>query len=92
MLEIYLVRHGQTLFNEKDMVQGVCDSPLTKLGQKQAQNVASHLRQVAFTQWFSSPSLRAVDTGEAINPTLQVKKRKSPLVERVFHYIFKICT
>lgn len=67
MLEIYLVRHGQTLFNEKDMVQGVCDSPLTKLGQKQAQNVASHLRQVAFTQWFSSPSLRAVDTGEAIN-------------------------
>ncbi len=25
-------------------------------------------------------------------PTLPVKKRKNPLVERVFHYIYKICT
>ena len=40
----------------------------------------------------------AVGTGQyagdygVCHPTLQVKKRKSPLVERVFHYIFKICT
>lgn len=27
-----------------------------------------------------------------ILPTLQVKKRKNPLVERFFHYIYKICT
>ena len=27
-----------------------------------------------------------------LHPTLPVKKRKSPLVERVFHYIYKICT
>lgn len=67
MLEIYLVRHGQTLFNEKDMVQGVCDSPLTQLGKEQAQRSALYLRDVAFTKWYSSPSLRAVDTGEAIN-------------------------
>lgn len=67
MLEIYLVRHGQTLFNEKDMVQGVCDSPLTQLGKEQAQSSALYLRDVAFTKWYSSPSLRAVDTGEAIN-------------------------
>lgn len=66
MLEIYLVRHGKTLFNEKDMVQGWCDSPLTKLGQKQAQNVGKNMKDFPFTLAFSSPSERASDTCEAI--------------------------
>lgn len=36
MKKLYLLRHGQTLFNLKDMVQGQCDSKLTSLGQQQA--------------------------------------------------------
>lgn len=37
--KLYLVRHGQTLFNQKDLIQGWCDSPLTELGKKQARAV-----------------------------------------------------
>lgn len=66
MLEIVMVRHGKTLFNEKDRVQGWCDSPLTKMGKKQAQNVGRHLADIPFTLAFSSPSERASDTCEAI--------------------------
>ena len=29
---LYLVRHGQTLFNRRDLIQGWCDSPLTGEG------------------------------------------------------------
>lgn len=34
---IYLMRHGETLFNTQGRVQGVCDSPLTENGRAQAQ-------------------------------------------------------
>lgn len=35
---VYLMRHGQTLFNELKKVQGWCDSPLTELGKEQARD------------------------------------------------------
>ncbi|MEY8308516.1 histidine phosphatase family protein [Erysipelotrichaceae bacterium 51-3] len=41
--KLYLVRHGQTLFNEKNLIQGWCDSPLTPLGHKQARAVRKWL-------------------------------------------------
>ena len=34
--KLYLMRHGQTLFNLQNKIQGWCDSPLTELGQYQA--------------------------------------------------------
>ena len=33
---LYLMRHGQTLFNLEHKIQGWCDSPLTELGIAQA--------------------------------------------------------
>lgn len=37
MKKLYLVRHGETLFNHKYLIQGMCDSPLTEKGHMQAQ-------------------------------------------------------
>ena len=34
--KLYLMRHGETLFNTQGRVQGACDSPLTQLGIDQA--------------------------------------------------------
>ena len=33
---LYLMRHGQTLFNLRKKIQGSCDSPLTDEGIRQA--------------------------------------------------------
>lgn len=33
---LYLMRHGQTVFNLKGKIQGASDSPLTALGVQQA--------------------------------------------------------
>ncbi len=43
MKRLYLLRHGQTEFNVKKLVQGRCDSPLTDLGRKQAGMAAAWL-------------------------------------------------
>jgi probable phosphoglycerate mutase len=41
---IYLVRHGQTAFNVEGRWQGHADSPLTRLGERQARAVGRGLR------------------------------------------------
>ena len=42
--DLYLVRHGQTIFNLKRIIQGWSDSPLTQLGCAQAARAGMFLR------------------------------------------------
>jgi probable phosphoglycerate mutase len=65
-LTMYLVRHGQTLFNRREVVQGWVDSPLTDLGVAQAQGAAEQLRGRPLVGLYSSTSERAGDTAEFI--------------------------
>ncbi|WP_304204093.1 histidine phosphatase family protein, partial [Lactobacillus intestinalis] len=44
MRTIYLVRHGQTLFNVHHKIQGTCDSPLTRLGIEQARAINRYFK------------------------------------------------
>lgn len=44
----YIVRHGRTLFNMTDQVQGFSDSPLTSEGIKQAELVGKALSKIKF--------------------------------------------
>ncbi len=62
----YVVRHGQTLFNQMGRIQGACDSPLTQEGINQALQARKALKDVPFTKAFSSTSERAYDTCELI--------------------------
>ena len=64
MKRLYLLRHGQTEFNVKKLVQGRCDSPLTDLGRQQAKMAAAWLKahNVTPDKVVSSPLGRAMDT------------------------------
>lgn len=68
MRTIYLVRHGQTLFNVHHKIQGTCDSPLTELGKAQAAAVRQYFLQkkISFDAAFCSTQERASDTLEII--------------------------
>ncbi len=65
-INFYYVRHGETIFNVKNLSQGCCDSPLTKNGIKQAQKTRDKLKDIHFDQVFSSSSERAMDTAHII--------------------------
>lgn len=68
MNKLYLLRHGQTEFNVKKLVQGRCDSPLTDLGRKQAGMAAAWLKghDVVPDKVVSSPLGRAMDTAQLV--------------------------
>lgn len=59
---LYLVRHGQSVGNEKKLFFGVSDHPLTSLGREQARAAADKLRGVSFTRCVASDLARAWDT------------------------------
>lgn len=68
MKRLYLLRHGQTEFNVKKLVQGRCDSPLTDLGRQQAGMAAAWLKghDVVPDKVVSSPLGRAMDTAQLV--------------------------
>ena len=64
MKKIYLMRHGETLFNTMDVNQGQCDSPLTENGIRQAKAAKAWFdaHNVHFDAVYSSTLERACDT------------------------------
>ena len=61
-MKLYIVRHGQTLFNVRRIIQGWCDSPLTEEGIAQARAAGIGLRDIPFTAAYCSTSERTLDT------------------------------
>lgn len=70
MKTLVLMRHGQTLFNEKKKIQGWCDSPLTALGRAQAEHARKYIDglEMQFDYVCSSPLERCCDTLEIVQP------------------------
>lgn len=66
MLEIYFVRHGKTEWNEKGMLQGKQNSPLTIEGREQAKKLGKALKNIEFDAFYTSPLGRAASTAELI--------------------------
>lgn len=68
MKTLYLMRHGETLFNVTHRIQGASDSPLTERGIAQAQQAKAWFEQhnIQFTTAVASTQERASDTLELI--------------------------
>ncbi|MBC9929860.1 histidine phosphatase family protein [Chitinophaga qingshengii] len=63
MLDIYLLRHGQTAWNaDNNRYCGRTDIPLTAKGLQQAEAVRAQLQSVVFESVYSSPLERARNT------------------------------
>jgi len=69
MPPIYLVRHGESVWNRQGKIQGIRESPLTKIGRAQARSIGerlvSELGDVQF-ELRCSPQGRARETAEII--------------------------
>ena len=65
-LNIYLVRHGKTVWNLEGRLQGSGDSPLVEEGIEGAKKAGRALKEVKFAAAYSSMQKRAQDTANYI--------------------------
>ncbi|MHC9532127.1 histidine phosphatase family protein [Dellaglioa sp. L3N] len=63
---VYMVRHGQTLFNSFQRMQGWCDSPLTDKGINDATHAGQLLQDHSFDAIYRSDTIRTEKTLDTI--------------------------
>ena len=91
MLNIYLTRHGQDESNSNGFLNGRIDTPLTNLGIRQAQNLASKIKKlnIKFDVVYCSPLARSLKTAQIITGICGLKRPKQNqlLIERDFGFM-----
>ena len=68
-MNVILVRHGQTDWNVRDLLQGRTDIKLNENGQKQAIETAQKLLNINIDAIYVSPLKRTIETAQQINKT-----------------------
>jgi len=63
---LYLVRHGQSLYNAERRIQGQYDVRLSPFGLRQGAALATAFRSLAIDAVYASPLARALETAELI--------------------------
>ena len=83
-LNIYFVRHGETLWNKEERIQGELDSPLTIKGIEDIQKLAGNLSGVEFDAVYSSELGRAYETASILSDGRHRIKRLKEFNEKNF--------
>lgn len=82
MKDLYLTRHGQTIWNVENKICGATDIALTDLGHRQAVELGEKIRDLMKKQEIhidlilSSPLSRAFDTGKHVSELTGIPIRK----------------
>ena len=77
---IYLVRHGETVDNARQIMQGQTQGELNEMGFKQAQEVAARLSSEAIDAVVASDLHRAIQTAEIIAKPHGLPVETTPLL------------
>ena len=66
-MEIYVMRHGNTVWNEKGITQGRTNNRLSKEGKELTEKVALDNKDLAIDYIITSPLMRTVQTANIMN-------------------------
>lgn len=80
MTTLYLVRHGETIDNVRQIMQGQTQGQLTEEGVRQAETVRDQLRDVPFEAIIASDLKRSVDTARIIAKPHGLEVIQTPLL------------
>jgi probable phosphoglycerate mutase len=71
-MEIYIVRHGETLWNKDKRLQGSVDIELSDYGRQLAMETGEALKNTTINRIYSSPLKRAYETAALIRGDRQI--------------------
>jgi alpha-ribazole phosphatase len=83
MIQLCLIRHGQTDWNIDGRYQGQSDVPLNKFGRVQARRLAMHLQDHDFSAIYTSDLGRAMETAEIIAEKLHLLIEPDPRLREI---------
>ena len=66
-MKVYIMRHGETVWNAKGIIQGRRQGRLSKTGIGQVEEQAKKFQNVDFGLIFTSPLMRTVQTANIMN-------------------------
>lgn len=82
-MEIYLIRHGETKWNEMGLLQGNADIELNFNGRELAGKTGRKLEGTDFDMIFSSPLIRAYETACLIRGYRNIQIERSELLKEL---------
>lgn len=65
-MNLYVVRHGKTIWNEKRKVQGITDIPLTDEGRLETRELVPLVKKLNIDIVISSPLSRTIETAQIL--------------------------
>jgi probable phosphoglycerate mutase len=84
-VDVYIARHGETTWNAVGRYQGRLETPLSPLGQAQAQALAAALADKAIERIISSPLSRCVQTAVPLSLKTGVPIETDPRLLEIAH-------
>lgn len=80
---LYLIRHGESLFNAQRRIQGQSDVALSPLGLRQAAALAAALQSLDIDAIYASPLRRAMQTAEPLAAALHLSVRSDDRLKEI---------
>ena len=87
-MKIYIIRHGTTCWNEKQIIQGFSNNRLSLNGKLLVEESSKKHKNTKFDVIFSSPLMRAMQTANIMNKCHNVKIIKDVRLIEVDQGIF----
>lgn len=87
--DVYIARHGETTWNAVGRYQGRLETPLSPLGQAQAQALAGALADKGITRIISSPLSRCIQTAVPLSVESGIAIEQEPLLVEIAHGIWE---
>lgn len=75
-MRLYIIRHGETLWNTEGKLQGRADIPLNESGIRLAKITSEGMKEIPFDLVITSPLIRARHTAELV-----LGEREIPMIE-----------
>lgn len=72
-MKVYIMRHGETVWNSKRIIQGRTNNRLSKNGISQVTRQSENFNNIKIDYIFASPLMRTMQTANIMNKVLKTK-------------------